>query len=128
MPKIISGLTAHNERVQSFLKPTAGGIVIQGPTPDTDIGNKWPKLNTRFQIGTLKLSKGTRPIVLELGTASKQGGRVIGFGHLESNKANKKVAIKQWVRMDWHDPHNSNNSAEYWYDNPFYFHLNEKSQ
>ena len=126
IPKIISGLTTHNERIKEFIKPTSGGLIIQGPTPE--VGTSWPGLNARIKIGTLTLSKQKKPIFVEFGTGSNQGGRAIGVGHLQSNNTSPKNSIKQWVRMDYHNEHNHTSNPQYWPDYPFHFHLNEKTR
>ena len=95
-----------------FVKSPKNNLLIYGPTPLQP--QLWIR-STRINIGEITLAKSRRKIQLEIGTAKKHGGRLIGLGH--SQGETKKAGHDQWFRMDWHDVHGNEDhiSGDYHY-------------
>jgi choice-of-anchor A domain-containing protein/RHS repeat-associated protein len=111
--RIMAGLEK-SSKVREFVKSPKNDLIIYGPTPHG--GYPWFPTGTRLTIGSMTLGKGSRKILVELGTGAGQGGRFIGLGHTQGAR---KVDHTQWFRMDWHEP----DGAEQWRSMGYHFHL-----
>jgi RHS repeat-associated protein len=103
-------------QIKEFLANPRNKLLVYGPTPYLR-ATPWLPPGTRIPVGTVKLSKSTRSIELELGRASGQGGRVVGIGHSYGSAKNQG---SQWWRMDWHSPHGAGSNDRI--DGDYHFH------
>ena len=102
-------------KIEEFIKNPKNKLLIYAPTPEAQV--PWLISGTRIKVGTIRLSKGSRDVEIELGKASSQGGRMVGVGH---SFANQKNQGKQWWRMDWHSvPPNHRDDKQ---ENGYHFH------
>ena len=91
--------TPKKERqIREFISNPKNKLLIYGPTPYLRT-TPWLPPGTRISAGSVKMSKSSRSIEVELGRASGQGGRVMGIGHSYGSAKNQG---SQWWRMDWH--------------------------
>jgi len=109
--------TPKKERqIKEFLANSKNKLLIYGPTPYFG-STPWLPPGTRIPVGTVKLSKSTRAVELELGRGSGQGGRIVGIGHSYGLAKNQG---SQWWRMDWHSSHGTSTNDRI--DGGYHFH------
>jgi RHS repeat-associated protein len=122
MHTVISHLTTHpkaRNKIATFVKQPKNNILIYGPTPEHD-KTPWPTVDIgQIRLGNLTTRLGSRQVILSLGRASGQGGRVIGLG---SSHGTAKTQGDQWFRMDWHSVSGHAASSRDIDDPPFHFH------
>ena len=113
--RVIAGIKRYkSDAVKQFLSNPKNNLLLYGPTP---YSKTTPWAGKRITIGSIKLSKSSRKIMLETGRASDQGGRLLGLGHTFGS-GRRGGGHMQWFRQDWHASH----GAHDYLSPPYHYH------
>ncbi|GAB4191253.1 MAG: hypothetical protein Tsb002_19780 [Wenzhouxiangellaceae bacterium] len=121
MGRILKDLSTHarvKSKILGFIGKEGSDLLIYGPTPQPN--TPWLRPGARVRLGSLRIGKQRRNIMLEMGRGSKQGGRITGLGHSLVSQAGSQGV--QWFRMDWHGLEGHGDGTSDWTDSPYHFH------
>ncbi|MEM9316484.1 MAG: RHS repeat-associated core domain-containing protein [Pseudomonadota bacterium] len=107
-------------QLQEFIRNRKAKLMLYMPTPmPNKLGSPtMPPVPLGISVGVPR--NGARQVALQFGKPG--AGRMFGVGCTECGAGGSRKP-KQWVRMDWHEPHSTTQTDRYWIDGFFHFHI-----